>query len=257
MMFRLSGILIMLFGILFYGCEVQNPDEVFKNAMDEKEVSKRIARVEAFTAAYPEHENISRAYSRLFRDYLQLGQTENALSAAGKYLNAFPEDARVLNYNFVAWTLAENEVALDSAKVYAERAIILAGKNQIRQLSMIQDTYAYILYLLNDYQAAEAIQTEAMPGNEQSGEYLLHLALYQYANGKKELGMQTMARAILYGAEDQAKSKLRAWLTAIEPENARQTAAGKITQKAVGEFLGVRDNSMRRTGVPCFMRSLV
>jgi len=242
-----SIVTTVLIAAFILGCQQQNADDVYKQAMNETDIAKRIQAVGTFVADFPEHENVARAYSRLFRDYLKLGQTENALIAADKYLNSYPEDARLLNYNFVAWNLAENGAGLDSAKVYAERGIDLAKKNQSRRLSMLQDTYAYILYLLKDYETAEMVQQEAMAGNEEDGEFLYHYALILYANGKKDQAMDNMAQAILYGAEGTAGSSLSDWLAGIVPGSERAKVAGEVAQKAVDQFLGIRDNSMRRS----------
>ncbi len=233
--------------LLVTGCRQTNPDVAYKNAMAETDVAARIQAVESFAADFPAYEKIARAYSRLFRDYLEQGQTENALAAADKYLNSYPEDARVFNYNYVAWRLAEKQVALDSARVYAEKAVALARKNQIRQLPMILDTYGYILYLLKDYKTAEPVLKEALKGNDQNGGFLYHYALIQHGVSNTGEALNTVARAILYGAGEEAGKTLREWLNAIEPETVRQETAGKISEKAVTEFLQADDNLMRRS----------
>jgi tetratricopeptide (TPR) repeat protein len=232
--------------ILLSGCQKPDPEKAYRDAMNLKNIPARVNALNDFVTTYPQDENLSRAYSRLFRDYLELGQTEHALKAAQNYLNIYPEDARTFNYNSVAWTLAEKGVGLDSARVYARRAVALAKKNQIRQLPMLQDTYAYVLYRLGEYPAAEAVQGEAMVGHENDSEYLHHYALILHANGKAAKAFDVMARAILNDAGSDARNTMRTWLDDIKPENERRKTASGITEKAVQEFLAVRDNAMRR-----------
>ena len=102
--------------------------------------------------------------------YHSMGDTEKSFEAYDRVLRFNPDDALVLN-NY-AYYLAISKEQLDKAKEMALHAVELEPNNAI-----YLDTYAWVLYQLGDYTAAEAQMEKAIKLLKQSDKtYYLHYA---------------------------------------------------------------------------------
>jgi hypothetical protein len=240
-------LLIILISFAFF-CKKQNEQAALQQALDLADPGLQITALQNFVKDFPESKNIKRAYQNIFRNEVKMGSAAAAVKAAAQYLALIPENARMQDYNSMAWTLAENDLALDSARVYAERAVQLGRETNYRHLGMILDTYAYTLFKTGDAVSAEKFQEEAMPGNEDDSGFLSRLAEYQHANNKSTVALNTMARAILLGAEMPALQKFNDWLGEARPQTgARQALAKEIVEQTVAGFLKQNDTPMGRS----------
>ncbi len=251
-MLRVTGrsywiLLIILIGIAVF-CKKLTEQESFQQALDLKDPEHQITALQQFIVDFPESKSIKRAYQNIFQNEVVLGHSEAALKAATEYLALIPENARMQDYNSIAWTLAEKGIALDSARVYAERAVQLARDTNYRRLGMILDTYAFTLFKTGDAATAEKIQEEAMIGYEDDSEFLSRLAEYQHANNKRIVALNNMARAILLGAEMSALKLFDDWLIEEKPQvEARQILATEIVEQIITDFLKLNDTQAARS----------
>ena len=102
--------------------------------------------------------------------YHSMGDTEKSFEAYDRVLRFNPDDALVLN-NY-AYYLAISKEQLDKAKEMALHAVELEPNNAI-----YLDTYAWVLYQLGDYTAAEAQMEKAIKLLKQPDKtYYLHYA---------------------------------------------------------------------------------
>lgn len=102
--------------------------------------------------------------------YHSTGDTEKSFEAYDRVLRFNPDDALVLN-NY-AYYLAISKEQLDKAKEMALHAVELEPNNAI-----YLDTYAWVLYQLGDYTAAEAQMEKAIKLLKQPDKtYYLHYA---------------------------------------------------------------------------------
>ncbi len=240
-------LLILLIGFAFF-CKKASEQESLQQALDLKDPQQRSSALRQFVKDFPESKNIKRAFQHIFRNEAALGRGEAALDAAVRYLALVPADARMQDYNSMAWTLAEKGIALDSARVYAERAVQLGRESNYRRLGMILDTWAYTLFKTGDAASAEKIQVEAMPGYEDDGDFLSRLAEYQHANNKGTVAVGTMARAILLGAEMPALKNFNDWLSEARPQTeTRQALAKEIVEQTIDDFLRQNNTPISRS----------
>jgi hypothetical protein len=228
----------LVWGLTLWSCTKPTDQEVLQNALREKDTKEQIAALKKFIEDYPQSKSTGRAYQIIFRNEVSRGDTAAALEAAAYYLLPIPENARMMDYNSMAWTLAENGMALDTALAFAGRAVNLARETGSRRLSMILDTYAYTLFKCGDAATAEKIQQEALAGNEEDGDFLSRLAEYQYANKKPQEALQNIVSAVLLGAETSYLKMYTSWLEREQPQQAaRQILSRAIIEKATGDFL--------------------
>jgi hypothetical protein len=240
-------LLIILVGLAVV-CKKQNEQEVFQQVMNLKDPELQITALQQFAADFPESKNIKRVCQKIFHNEVALGREAAAVQAATQYLALIPENARMQDYNSMAWTLAEKDIALDSARAYAERAVQLGRETNYRHLGMILDTYAYTLFKTGDAVSAEKFQEEAMSGNENESDFLSRLAEYQHANNKGTVALATLARAILLGAEMSALKNFNDWLSEAQPQTeARQALAREIVEQIIADFLKQNDTPMGRS----------
>ena len=227
--------LIMIVVVLFqYSCEMKSENELYQDIMSVDKPQERINELEKFLDKYPENKNKDKILRRMFRDYVSLNDEKNAVIYADKYLNFFPKGFRMSQLNGVAWTLAENNVGLDIAKVYADRAVEQASESGLRTLNNIKDTQAYVYFQAGDAKRALAIQHEAMPGNENDYDFLSRLGLYQHAAGELNNSYKTIAKSILLGGGLELGIQLTEWLS-LDIKNAKER--GKVSKQIVKESI--------------------
>jgi tetratricopeptide (TPR) repeat protein len=151
--------ILAAFLFLNNGMFAQDDAEAFNAARAIDDPAKRVEALETFIQNYPESPSKGRAYNNLFGAYLAINEGDKALTAAEKYLENLPENQRGSAYNSLAWQLAENKVGLETANIYAERAVEWARSfNNPRQLRGIIDTQAFVLYQLQDVVSKEVLQ---------------------------------------------------------------------------------------------------
>jgi tetratricopeptide (TPR) repeat protein len=206
--------LIMIATILFlYSCEVKTENELYQDIMSIDKTQERVNELVNFLDKYPENKNKDKILRRLFRDYVSLKDEANAVTYAEKYINYFPKDYSMSQLNEVAWVLAENNLCLKSAKVFADRAVEQARETDTRTLNGILDTQAYVYFQAGEAKKALALQLEAMAGNENSYDFLSRLGLYQHGAGELENSYKTIAKSILLGGGLDLGILLRDWLS--------------------------------------------
>jgi hypothetical protein len=223
---------------LLAACTMLTDQQRLQQIMAINDTRTQVAALKQFIRDYPQSKSINRAYQAIFRGETALGHGPEAIRAAAEFLALLPPDARMSDYNGIAWTLAEKGLELDSARTYAERAVQLARQTNSSRLNLILDTYAFTLFKTGDAASAEQIQLQAISGNEEDGGFLSRLAEYQYANHKSLAALKTMARAILYKAEAPALRLFNEWLNAEKPQgDSRQLLARQIVDQTIAEFL--------------------
>ncbi len=214
----------------------QNERDAYLKAARLDDAAARIEALERFLQQYPNGQFAVSAYSILFSDYLALQQTQKAIQAATRALRIAPESYHGSIYNSLAWELAKANVALDSALVYAQRAVAWANKQDVRTRGMVLDTYAFVLFQRGDSRRAEEAQLQALEGHEREGQYRYRLALYQHANGKLQEAMTNLARAVLYG-HSEGLDLFESWSADVrmKKEIAEKAAAEYAAQTQAGE----------------------
>jgi hypothetical protein len=235
---RFYILLLILLLVTTYSCRKLTGQESLRQALEINDTAQQISALKHFIRDYPESKSIDRAYQTIFRDEVALNHEQEALRAAADYLALVPENARMMDYNSMAWTMAEKGLALDSACAYAQRAVRLARETNSRRLNLILDTYAYTLFKTGDVASAEKVQQEAIVGYENDGDFLSRLAEYQHANNEKMAALNTMARAILLNAGSPALNFFNDWLSEEKPQvELRQKLAREIVEQTVTDFL--------------------
>lgn len=221
-------LLILIIPVLLFA--QQNDVDAFKTISNLKEPAKRIEALNGFIKDYARSDYVERAWYQLFRDHLRLKHIDEAVHAAKNYIATFPEQGRMSPYNSISWTLAEEGVALDLAKEYADAGVGLARKQRSPRLKMILDTQAYVYYKMGATEKAEAIQTEAIQGNEDDPDYLSRLALYQHANKKYETALQSLITMLINGGDPSMYEDLDTWSADLA---GNESGAEKVKEKYV------------------------
>ena len=240
--------ILVSFLIIFVSCKKLTDQESYQQVLKIKDPQQQITALKKFMNDFPESKNINRVYMSVFRAEVTLGDAEAAVKAAWAYLSLVPENARMLDYNRISYALADKGLALDSARVFAERAVQMGRQTNYSRLSQILDTYAYTLFKSGDAATAEKIQQEAIIGHENESDYLNSLAQYQYANNKNQLALDNMAMAILRGAEPQALTIFNDWLSKEKPgAGSQKSQAKEIVEKAITNFLEENNTPVSRS----------
>lgn len=243
-MFRLSILISIIFLIMLqFACKIQSEKEAFQSAMTMPSAKDRVIALDNFLKNYPENEDKEKVLLRLFRDYASLGNENKAVSTAARYLEFFPRGYRMSQYNEIAWVLAENKMGLDSAKVYADRAVEQAKDSGVRTLNNIKDTQAYVYFQSGDAKRALSIQEEVMNGNEENPGFLNRLALYQHGAGYWEKSLYTIAKTILLGGGLESERNFQNWLT----ENDDTETVKKVLNKVIDEYLEDNESAARKS----------
>ena len=238
MMKKMIALMLIITVLIQYSCEMKSENELYKDAVSIDQPQERINELEKFIANYPENKNKDKVLFRMFRDYVSLKNETKAVIYGNLYLGFFPKDYSMSQLNSVAWILAENKLGLDSAKVYADRAVKQAREIDIKTLNMILDTQAYVYFQAGDPKKALSIQIEAMAGNENSYDYLNRLGQYQHDAGEIENAYYTMAKSILLGGGLESGKQLEKWLTDdFKDEKQRIKVSKKIADSAIKDFI--------------------
>jgi len=212
----------------------QSDTAAFRSALAVQQTQERITALSRFVGEFPQSTFRAGAYNALFALYVTQGDEPRALDAATRYLSLVPPGARMNSYNQFAYALAEKNIGLDSALVYAELAESMAKGGGTGTLGPILDTHAYVLYRKGNAAAAEKLQDEAMIGHADDAEYVGHLALYQEMNGKRRDALSTIARAIYLGGDREMESRFLEWLAREEKgEKARDALKQSIVLQTV------------------------
>jgi len=229
---------LMIVSVLFqYSCDMKSENELYQEIMSIDNPKERISELESYMEKYPESKNKDKIFRRIYRDYISINDEKNAVYYAHKYLDFFPKGYRMSQLNGVAWTLAENNIGLDSAKVYADRAVVQASEGGLKTLNNIRDTQAYVYYQSGDVKRALEIQRLAMTGNENDYDFLNRLGLYQHAAGELDNSYKTIAKSILLGGGLQSGKQLTEWfLNDIKDEKARTKVAKNVAEKSIEEY---------------------
>ncbi len=230
--------LLMIAAILLqFSCEMKSEKELYQEIMSIDKPQERVAELKNYLTKYPENKNKDKIYRQIFRDYIALNDETNVVIYADKYLNFFPKGYRMSELNGVAWTLAENKMGLDSAKVYADRAVEQADESGLGTLNNIKDTQAYVYFQAGDAKRALAIQNEAMTGNENDYDFLSRLGLYQHATGEFNNSYNTVAKSILSGGGLDLGIQLTDWLLLdIKDAKERGKVSKQIARESIKDF---------------------
>ncbi|MFO7447104.1 MAG: hypothetical protein R6W90_12095 [Ignavibacteriaceae bacterium] len=238
--------------ILFAAFTNITPDDAAKmqkiSAMEPS--LQKIDALHIFKTEYPESQHLNRANQQLFVTYLNIGNPDSALQYAHIYIEALPAPSRMNAYNGVAYSLAEAGFGLDTALIYADRALGMANGN-MRYTNIIKDTKAYVLYKNGDSQSALEIQQEAIKGNEYHPEYLYHLALYLEGTGDTEGAIKNAGMAALYGDPGEAVTKINEWGKDVNDE-----IKSKVIKEVVNDFVdasGPDEKTAVKSGAAAFM----
>ncbi|MCB0288813.1 MAG: hypothetical protein KDH97_01020 [Calditrichaeota bacterium] len=233
---RSSLLLGILGGQLLWA---QTDSDAYRAARGMEDPAQRIEALQQFMVAYPESESSGRAWRDIYYAALSLEKEALALEAAENYLNSLSEGQRGNGYNQIAWTLAENKLGLDAAARYAELAVAWARTlERPGTLRNILDTQAYVLYQKGDAAAAEKIQLEALEGNENNGDMLGRLALYQAGAGKRDAAIRTIAKALLLDGRSEDLQHFHEWLAEAAPDAGKRKALQEVVvRETVDNYL--------------------
>ncbi len=234
---RVSIISAFLFSILFIMplsyAQTKEINEI-KSAAAINELPKKIEALKQFIKEYPQSNYLGYAYENIFSSYLNINQIDSAFSYISRYLDLYPPEMRMNPYNDIAYSLAQKKVGLDSADVYSALSIKLAQRNNPRNLSMYQDTRALVLYDLGKYNDALALEELAITGHETDPTYLVSLAIYQDAAGKRIDAIKTAAAAIINGDNDEAITNFDKW---VSEETSSMEEKNKLKEKVADEVI--------------------
>lgn len=245
MYFRLLALLMIASFLCISSCEMKSENELYQEIMSIDDSQQRIKDLDEFISKYPENKNMDKILRRMFLDYVNLKDAPNAVLYADKYLNYFPKGYRMNELNGVAWSLAENNIGLDSAKVYADRAVAQASKSNTRTLNNIKDTQAFVYFQAGEAKQALTIQMEAIEGNENNFDFLNRLGLYQHGAGEIENAYKTISKSLLLGGGLESGNQLKKWLQEDYKSESDQQKISKSTAKfVVKEYLidGITNN---------------
>ncbi|MCW5896062.1 MAG: hypothetical protein KIT50_10695 [Bacteroidetes bacterium] len=219
---RLALQILFMNLMLFAVVSAQQDSAAYRSAAAISDPLHKINALHDFLKQYPDSKLRTRAFDGLFDLHVEQGDVQGALEAADNSLRTLVPANRMSTYNRFAFNLAKNNMGLDSALVYVDRAIDMAGTS--RNLSGYQDTKAYVLFRLGRFVEAEELQRIAIKGHEDDPEYLSNLALYENANGKVQDALQTMAKALYYGADQESKQHFLDWIDRTEKEPSKRGA---------------------------------
>ena len=233
--FFLSALLLFIVLVRVGSAQTQEIDAI-KKAAGLKDASQKINAMKLFIKDYPESNYGGIAKANIFSAYLDLRKVDSALYFVNQYFEIIPPEMRMNPYNEVAYTLAQKKVGLDSADVYSKRAVELARNNNPQNLSMYLDTRALVLFDLGKFDSAYTLEKQAIIGHENDPAYLLNLAAFEEAAGKKLEAINTAAQAIIYGDNDQALTRFNKWVleaktTKDEQDKLKNEVAASILKK--------------------------
>src|SRR3972149_5232905 len=236
-------LIILMSSIL---CAQSDDATAYKNAASILDNSKKIDVLQEFLRGYPESSYKVRAYFDLFNLYADKGDEKPALENAEKYLDSYPEETRMNRYNSIAYTLAQNNIGLKPAAVYAQKAVDMARNASPRTFRQILDTQAFVLYRMGDADSALVLEREAIKGNEDDPSYLYYLSLYEEATGNTTDALMHSASAIMNGDGGDALSKFNEWIDKTEKSKTdKKTLKNKIVDEIVRNHLADTDENKK------------
>ncbi|MFZ0429573.1 MAG: tetratricopeptide repeat protein [Acidobacteriota bacterium] len=239
---RLIWALMLLFAVQA-SCQTASEEDMARKVKDSTSPAEQIVAAREFLAAFPKSSRRAQV-ARIFFEAAVKSSDEAAAVQAAEAMLAGRTGSRLDSArNYLAWTLAENGLALDSADRFAGAMVEDARKEKSGSLSSYLDTYAYVKYREGDTAEAERLQKEALAGHDQDPEMLGRLALYQHANGRHLEALQSAASAILKGDNGEIVAAFPTWLN--DDGDAEETAR-QIIDPAVSDFLLADDSPVRR-----------
>lgn len=219
----------------------------YKSTTSISDPAQRIEALQKFISSHTDSDYLVRAYSDLYNLYAGKGDEKLAIEYAEKYLNSYPEETRMNRYNSVAYTLAEKNIGLKSALVYAQKAVDMAKNASPRSFRQILDTQAFVLYRVGNVDSALVLEREAIKGNENDPSYLYYLSLYEEATGHTTDALMHSAKAVLNGDGVNAISKFNEWVNkTAKTDNEKDGLKNKIVDEAIKEYLSESDAGRKR-----------
>lgn len=231
--FRLTWPLLTLLVVLS-GCQSASEKELAQKVKESESPFEQIIAAREFLAQFPKGARKSEVARTFFEAAIDTGDAD-AASEAAVALFAGRKGPRLNSaQNYIAWTLAEKGLALDSAEKYARAMVEDARTEKSDSLPGYLDTLAYVLYRQGNSKEAEQLQKEVIGDQSKDSEMLSRLALYQHANGEHLEALQTAASAILLGADGELVALFPTWLN--DDGDAEETAR-QIVEPAVSDQL--------------------
>jgi tetratricopeptide (TPR) repeat protein len=225
--------------------------EAYKQADSLQDKQQKITALRNFVSSYPESQYKANAFLGLFQIYLNDNKIDTALIYADQAVNIFPERSRVNIYNEVAYTLAQKKAGLDTAAVYAQRAISGAMNYPQKYLGMILDTQALVMYALGKADSAMVLESEAIKGYKDDPSFLSSLAIYQEAAGHRLDGLKTAAEAILQGNTDEALTNFNSWIEKEKPAKKEQDKIRKVIAESTLKSFFAESKKENKYNVNC------
>jgi tetratricopeptide (TPR) repeat protein len=217
---------IILFSICIFPQTLENV--AYQKADSIHETQQRIKAFKNFISTYPDSQNKTNALIELFSLYLKDVKVKTALNYAAQAIKSAPEQLKIDILDEVAYSLAQKKVGLDTAALYAQRAITASSINHAYMLKyegMSLETEALIMYDLQKADSAVTIEKKALRIDKDNPAYLSNLAIYQEAAGYRSEAIKSAAKAILLGNTNEALTNLNNW---IEKEIPNKNEQGKI-----------------------------
>lgn len=208
--------------------------EAFDKCDAIKDNNQKIEAFKKFVVDFSSSRYKPYAYYEIFNAFLDLSKIDSALKYADMTANSFPPGARINIYNNIAFALAQKKVGLDTAAVYAQRAVDASQNLNNKVRGMFFDTQALVLYNLGKADSALAIEKQAVIGNEGNPDYQSSLAKYENANGQKIDAIKTAANSILLGNTDEAISNFNKWLS---EEKSNEKERQQLRDQVVNDLL--------------------
>ncbi len=231
----LIGSFIMF--ILFMPISRAQEAVVYRNAVNVTDPVQRISALKGFMRDFPNSYYLVGTRYYLFDAYAELGKPDSALFYADKFINSYPENAKLGAYVDVSEVLAEKKMGLDSADVYSDRALNMAESRGVRDLAAVIDIRARVLNLTGKPADAMDLEEKAVAADSNNADYLNNLSIFEAGAGKKLAAVKTSAKAILMGNYDEAVVNFNKWLKEVEPEEKENTALrDKTVNNLLAEF---------------------
>jgi len=239
-------IAITLFSLFVFAAVIfaQSKDVDFLKQLNNiTDTHQKIDSLKEFLKEFPESQYAIRVRYELFSSYLEIDQTDSALNYADQFLKQIPSMGRYNGYNDIAYTLALKKVGLDSAKVYAERAVETARTWKMKNIGMFLDTQALVMFDLGKTDSALVLEKEAIIGHEDDPTYLNSLATYEGASGKISDAIKTAAKAIILGNTDESLTNFNKWVKKEKPgKEGEKKLKEEIAKNTLKEYFSYSKN---------------
>lgn len=196
--------------------------DAYKKISEIKDPQQKIEAMKKFLTEFPESRYLLNVKYMIFSEYLDASQTDSALAYANLAVETIPSMARFNLYNDIAYALAKKKTGLDTAAVYAQRAVTTVRNANMRNLGMYLDTQALVLFELGKADSALKLEQQAIVGHEDDPDYLTSLSVYLEAAGQRPEAVKTAAKAIMYGNTSDALINFLKWIKAEKPEEKQQ-----------------------------------